>query len=268
MSMVYFLIQMKRAMTTVGSRIMALTTRSGLERRMATSSVPQVCPQCESNTPTPRPNLRVDLTNQQFGLLHVQHFAFQYRKRAHWCCVCACGNTSVVRGHALTSGNSTSCGCQRLVGTLKAKRTHGQAGSMTRTTLYNRWVGMKARCENPRHAHFADYGGRGITVCPQWRESFVAFASDMGDPPPHTMLERRNNDGPYGPENCYWAPVLTQANNKRNNHWLTWGTATHTIAEWARLTGIARRTIDRRLRLGWDIARALNTPVEEKKCPD
>lgn len=262
MHVVYFLIQMKRAMTTVSSRIMALTTRSGLERRMADISMPHFCLSCHQEIPVLPALLRKNLVGCVFGRLTVQHFAQTRKKKSSWCCACTCGGASTVVTYSLISGETTSCGCwrhevlhERLP---QHNRRHGQAG----TSLYVRWVSMIGRCTNPTNPAYENYGGRGITVCNRWRHSFEAFAADMGMFPPGTSLERRDNNGPYSPDNCYWAPRLTQANNKRNNRLITWESATHTLAEWARLTGLSTNLIGDRLRRGWDIARALSTPLE------
>jgi len=84
------------------------------------------------------------------------------------------------------------------------------------TLANNRWRNMRRRCLHTSSQDYADYGGRGITICDRWKNSFEAFYEDMGEPPtPNHSLERRNVDGNYGPENCYWADASTQASNQR-----------------------------------------------------
>lgn len=73
---------------------------------------------------------------------------------------------------------------------------------------------MRWRCTNPNSPHYPNYGGRGITVCPEW-SSFERFIADMGRRPPGMTLERKENDGPYTPGNCIWATPTQQARNKR-----------------------------------------------------
>ncbi len=136
-------------------------------------------------------------------------------------------------------------------------RRHG--GS--RTPAHNSWRGMKDRCSNPRHHQFPDYGGRGISVCSRWAESFVAFLEDMGPQPPGFTLERKDNDGNYEPKNCIWASRQAQGRNKSNNRLLSLHGRTQPLAAWAEETGLKRSTIVMRLdRYGWTVERALLTP--------
>lgn len=110
---------------------------------------------------------------------------------------------------------------------------------------------MLDRCGNPASTSFAAYGGRGIVVCDRWRNDFTAFLADMG-PRPSTDLtiERIDNDGPYAPANCRWATRLEQGQNKRNSRHIEAFGERLSASEWARRTGLPRRTITSRLDAG------------------
>jgi hypothetical protein len=125
---------------------------------------------------------------------------------------------------------------------------------MSRPQDYGIWCGMKARCYNPNVKDYRYYGARGITVCERWRDSFAAFASDMGPRPEGFALDRIDNDGPYSPDNCRWADAKQQARNKRNNVVIVINGNSKTVSEWVELTGLKAQTIYSRLRRG--------TPVE------
>lgn len=123
------------------------------------------------------------------------------------------------------------------------------------------------RCHNPKNPGFADYGGRGIVVCGRWRVSADAFLTDMGPrPSARHSIERKNNDGPYSPDNCVWATKAEQNRNTRQNVRLTFKGRTLCIAEWAREQGLPEKAIRDRLNLlNWSIERALTEPLHPTK---
>lgn len=135
-----------------------------------------------------------------------------------------------------------------------------QRHGMTKTPEYYSWASMKSRCLNPKNDRYAEYGGRGITICKRWIDSFENFYADMGPRPDKTTLERRDTDGNYEPENCCWATQKEQQSNRRNNNLLTHDGVTLTITEWSRRLGFKERAIAWRLRNGWSVDRALTEP--------
>jgi hypothetical protein len=123
---------------------------------------------------------------------------------------------------------------------------------------------MIQRCHNPKHAAYGMYGGRGISVCPPWENSFQEFFKDMGQrPSPQHWLDRIDNSKGYSPENCRWAIAKEQARNRRDNRTLTLDGKSMTMAGWSEFTGIAACTIRMRLERGWSLADALNKPVHQ-----
>lgn len=179
-----------------------------------------------------------------------------------WRCRCECGNETTTTTRDLTTKRKQSCGCAYRKSKLPddARRTHGRSS----TRLYNLYRSMISRCENPRSHAYRAYGARGIKVCQRWRESFLAFAEDMGERPVGHSLERVKNDGDYAPDNCVWATAKDQANNRRPaqsmppRRPLTLNGKTQSLAAWAKELGVARTCIQRRLnRRGLSIEDAL-----------
>lgn len=209
---------------------------------------------------------RIDLTGQQIGHWTVINEApTRERWARYWLCVCVCGTIKEVSlGHLRSGTPNTSCGCRQ-----NTTRTHG----MTGTSIWNRWYSMIQRCTDPNWKHYADWGGRGITVCKRWLK-FENFYADMGDIPfDGAEVERRDNHAGYCLENCYWATRTQQQRNKRSNKLIEFKDQTKTLAEWSEITGIKRTTISQRLEHGWSVEKALTAPLmhsvpsEPKKNP-
>lgn len=132
---------------------------------------------------------------------------------------------------------------------------------MTEQRVYWVWADMKSRCQNPDHVAFANYGGRGITVCERW-QSFQNFAEDMLPRPEGGMLDRIDNDGPYSPENCRWADRKTQNSNRRNCIYVMHGDERVTLREYCRRESLTYRPIVKRIQdRNWPVEMALSTPI-------
>ncbi len=122
---------------------------------------------------------------------------------------------------------------------------------MAYTPTWSAWKHMKRRCLNVKTAEYQRYGGRGITVCERWCNSFADFLADVGLRPDGMTLDRIDNNGNYEPGNCRWATRKEQSSNMRTNRTITVDGATRTIAEWARIVGMNRSAIRHRLESGW-----------------
>jgi len=134
------------------------------------------------------------------------------------------------------------------------------------TRLYRIWNHIKDRCLNPNSDAFKHYGARNISICSEWKQDISAFykwAIENGYND-NLTIDRIDNNGNYEPNNCRWVDIKTQANNKRNNHLITYNNETHTLAEWGRITNINPITINKRLSIGWSISKALTTPVRSR----
>lgn len=141
------------------------------------------------------------------------------------------------------------------------KFRHGEGRASSRTTEWRSWWAMRSRCGDPKHKHYATYGGRGITVCDHWTR-YENFIQDMGrKPTPRHTLDRIDGDAGYSPENCRWATRGEQSSNLRTNRRLTYNSETHSLAEWSRRSGIHPATIGARLRRGWSVERALGFEI-------
>ena len=133
---------------------------------------------------------------------------------------------------------------------------HGQS----KTTLYKKWCGMKRRCNTPSDSAYARYGGKGIKVCQEWNDSYMAFyewAMETGYKPGLT-IDRIDNAKGYSPDNCRWATIAQQNRNYSRNHLITYNGRTQCVADWAIELGINGTTILFRLKSGKPIERVLD----------
>lgn len=159
----------------------------------------------------------IDITGRKFARLTA--ILHKY-KTPYWKCLCDCGNTVSVTGHKLISSHTQSCGCLLTDILVKRNSTH----RLSRRPEYVIWKGMKSRCLNKNNPAFKNYGGRGIKICVQWKNSFSEFFKAIGKRShPYLSIDRINNDGHYEPGNVRWATRTQQANNKREythrNQW-------------------------------------------------
>lgn len=144
------------------------------------------------------------------------------------------------------------------------RRTKYEKHGKSHTLAYSSWEHMIARCYDPKNKYYHNYGGRGITVCERWKNSFANFYEDMGEcPSKDHSLDRLDNDGTYCKENCKWSTRQEQGRNKRDNHLVTYKGETLTITEIAEKYGIDKRNLYSRInKLGWSINKTIETPIK------
>ena len=132
---------------------------------------------------------------------------------------------------------------------------------------YGAWVNMRHRCINDQHPQYNDYGGRGISICPAWLNSFDQFLKDLGPKPePELTLERLDNNGNYEPGNVAWRSRSAQQKNRRKfskstDRLISYSGRTQTLEDWSKETGIKRSTLQMRLDSGWTVSESLTKPV-------
>ena len=208
----------------------------------------------------------VDLVGQIYGRLTVLCRAKNpYDTQAMWTCKCICGTVRRITSHRLRFGLTRSCGCLSIESARKRFTTHGQS-SPNETTTFRAWSEMLKRCTNTSCKAWNNYGGRGITVCEQWR-TFDAFFANMGEKPPGLELDRIDNNGNYEPSNCRWATRKEQARNKRTNRIIEYEGRAQCLAAWADEFNLSYSLLYGRLSRGWSIKRAITMPKRNGKKP-
>lgn len=204
-----------------------------------------------------------DISGQRFGrLVAIEPIGKTKVGNIIWRCKCDCGNEKNVSTKDLGHGTS-SCGCYSKEVHKKVFTKHGQRHSR----LYSVHRSMLGRCRNPNVREYHNYGGRGIKVCDEWRNSFEAFRDwayangyDENAPKCECTLDRIDPNGNYEPSNCRWVSIKTQERNRRNNVLITFRGETHCMSEWAEIAGLKYVTFHHRIKAGWSMERIMSTP--------
>lgn len=182
-----------------------------------------------------------------------------------WLFLCDCGGSVIQKAALVRFGNTKSCGC--LIKSILKERstTHGKSSGATKHPLYDRWNGMKARCENPSHSGYKNYGAKGVVVCERW-QSFEFFLEDMESSfAPGLTLERKDNSKGYDKENVVWATKSVQSRNTCRNSNVTINDETLTVRDWEIRKGVRRGCFQRRIDLGWGPELAVTLSVQPGK---
>jgi hypothetical protein len=186
----------------------------------------------------------MDLTGERFGAWLVLEFGHRNCDgQSYFKCQCDCGVVREVRTSCLIHGRSSHCGCKMI--------KHGEG--VRRTVEYETWHSMKSRCYNKNNISYPNYGGRGITVCDRWKDNYKAFLHDMGRRPENTSLDRIDSNGPYSPENCRWASIFEQINNRSTTIMIDYKGKLMPLADAIRLSGLKSETVRSRRRNGFPL---------------
>ena len=171
-----------------------------------------------------------------------------------------CGTEKWVAYNNFKGGHYRSCGCKKLEYIGDSHRTHGEAHSR----LYNIFYGMYDRCYREGCSNYRRYGARGIRICDEWLHNYDAFSTwaYANGYTEDLTIDRLDIDKGYSPENCRWATVLQQSRNTSRTRWVTMGDEAKSLSEWCEIYHIAQSVVHGRLRMGWEMERALVTPVK------
>lgn len=202
-----------------------------------------------------------DVTGQRFGrLVALRPVDRSSDGKIMWLCRCDCGNLTTVRSTHLAAGKTLSCRCLANELARQRETTHG----LRNHRVYSIWHHALDRCINPNDAAYPDYGGRGITMLDEWRRDFQAFYDYVTRLPHYEELDRTldriDNSLGYQPNNLRWATPVEQSRNRRYNRLLTFDGRTQCLSAWAEEARMPISRLTQRLRLGWPLEKALNTP--------
>lgn len=199
-----------------------------------------------------------DLRGNRYNMLVVLNRVENSRNgQSRWECICDCGEKTIVSASNLKLGAVKSCGC--LIH--QPHNTH----HLSNTRLYNIWFKMKQRCYDKRNNAYRDYGGRGITICDEWKDDFECFYSwSMENGYDENLsIDRIDNDKGYSPQNCRWANPKEQANNRRNCVVITFKGKTMNLSQWCKELNLPYKTIHSRIyKKGWSYEKALSIPIK------
>lgn len=200
-----------------------------------------------------------DMIGKRFDMLVViEEVENSKDGKKQYLCKCDCGKERVFRGTELRSGRVHSCGCIHWNKKYKNFRFENESDKR----MYRIWNDLKRRCTDTKRKDYKRYGGIGISVCDEWADfqCFLDWAKQNGYAD-NLTIDRIDRFGNYEPSNCRWVDAYTQANNRSNNHWITFRGETLTMMQWSNKIGLSYSALRDRLKRGWSIERALTTPL-------
>ena len=206
---------------------------------------------------------KIPMVGKKYNKLTVlEEIPERVKSKIMYKCICDCGNTTIVAGRDLRTGNVKSCGC---IGHKNKDVPHPRHG-LSKHPLFHAWGGVLQRCYTKSAINYQNYGGRGIAVCDEWRYDFLSFYNwslDNGWRKGLT-LDRINPNGDYSPDNCRWVTQAVQNHNKRNSlPPVTLFGKTMYLQDWATEYGMNYSTVLSRINRGWSVEKALLTPPRQ-----
>lgn len=177
-------------------------------------------------------------------------------------CLCECGNKVNTSFSHVISNTATSCGCYR--DALRLKHGNNKKGNTTKE--YTTWQKIKDRCYNTNSPFYSDYGGRGISMCEEWKDNFSKFLEDVGKKPSNShSIDRIDNNLGYFKENCKWSTKKEQANNRRSNKMITFNSKTQSLTEWCEELNLNYGMVKSRInKLKWSIEDSFTIPSRKQ----
>lgn len=205
----------------------------------------------------------IDMAGKKYGRYTVLEYVGQNKDhKAVWKCQCECGTIKNVSGKELRSGKTKSCRCYIREKSLENPALWKPKHGLSNHPLHQIWRDIKMRCDNPNMENYKHYGGRGIKMCDEWKD-FQAFYdwSMKNGYEKGLSIDRIDTNGNYSPENCRWASMKVQQNNRRNNKILTINGETKTMSEWADFYSMKYTVVKSRIKNGWEPIDALTIPI-------
>lgn len=198
-----------------------------------------------------------DNIGKQYNFITILELVKKHNTHKFYKSLCSCGNVFIAIINNIKRGNTKSCGCFQHKLMKTRFKTHGKSTSPE----YNVYKTMINRCKDINHIQYKNYGGRGITVCDRWKESFENFITDMGQrPKPKYQIDRIDNNGQYSKENCRWVSPKQNCKNGTMIKFYEYENKNWTIKELCSKFNINRECVRKRLIRGWSLHKALTTP--------
>ena len=208
---------------------------------------------------------KIDITKlSKYGRLKIIEEDFKDIKTRYVFAQCDCGVIKSIKLSHIIGGLTTSCGCFRNEQIKKSNSTHNNSSS----NLYTRWCKIKERCFNVSCNNYHRYGGRGITMCDEWKNDYTKFRdwSLANGYRKELQIDRIDNNGNYKPNNCRWVTSKVNGNNKRTTLLITYKNKTFPLKTWCVKLGLNYKTVWERIKYGkWEVGKAFETPVKKKE---